>query len=130
MVEAGVAVAERDAAVESLLNLDFGARKAEAARRRCDWEAPAIPLHDVVVADDPFVSKAADAVQVIGSRPPSFGGVAGSAGEAAVVVGDEAAQDAVGRVEITGLGQAEFAGEAVLEHAPEAFDAALGLRGL
>jgi hypothetical protein len=32
MVEAGVAVVERDAAVESLVNLDFGTRKAEAAR--------------------------------------------------------------------------------------------------
>ena len=56
--------------------------------------------------------------------------MAGSASEAAVVVGDEAGQDAIGRVDVASSRQTEFAGEAVLEHAPEAFDAAFGLRAL
>ena len=62
-----------------------------------------------------------------GSGPPSFGGLARGACEATIVVGDELVQDRVGRVDITGLGQAQFAGEAILQHAPETFDAAFGL---
>lgn len=50
--------------------------------------------------------------------------------EAAVVIGDKAMQDAMGRSPITGPGQAEFADQAILEHTPEAFDAALGLRAV
>ena len=128
--EAGVAVIERNAAIESLVELDFGARKTEAAWLRCDLEAASFPLHDIIVADDAFVSEAADAVQLGRSRTPSLGGIARSASEAAVVVGDETAQDAVGGLQIAGVGQAEFAGEAILEHAPETFDAAVGLRAL
>ena len=54
-------------------------------------------------------------------------GFHGNASEAAIVVGQEKAQNRVGRVEIAGAGQTEFAGEAILE-APEAFDPSFGLR--
>ena len=128
--EAGIAVVERDPSVESLVNLDFGTGKAEAPGLRGDLQAAPVPLHDVVVADDTFVGKTANAVEVFGSQAPSFGGVARRTSEAAVVVSDEAAQDAVGGAEIAGPSQAEFTGEAILEHAPEALDAALGLRAL
>ena len=40
----------------------------DAARLGWDLEAAAVPLHDVVVADDAFVDKAADAVQVARGR--------------------------------------------------------------
>ena len=63
-------------------------------------------------------------------RTPGLGRLARRASEAAIVVGDEAAQDAVGGVEIAGLRQTQFAGEAVLEHAPETLDASFGLRAL
>ena len=69
----------------------------------------------------------ADAVQFRRSRAPVWGGVARGANEAAVVVGEEAAQDAVGGVEIASLGEAQFALQAVLQDAPEAFDAAFSL---
>ena len=48
-------------------------------------------------------------------------------GEALVVVGAEAGEDLVGGVEIAGLGQSEFADQAVLAGAPGALDAAFGL---
>ena len=77
--------------------------------------------------DDAFVPERTDALEIVGSGPPSFGGLARGACEATVVVGQESAQDRVGRVDVASLGQAEFAGEAILQHAPEAFDAAFGL---
>src|SRR5271163_286812 len=54
----------------------------------------------------------------------------GSAREATVVVGEGAAQDAIGGLQIAGVRQTKSAGEPILEHAPEAFDAAFGLRAL
>jgi hypothetical protein len=44
-----------------------------------------------------------------------------------VVVGEKDAQQGVDGVQIGGLSQAKLAGEAILEHASEAFDAAFGL---
>ena len=104
MFETGVAVVERDPAIESLMELHFGSGKAEAAGLRRDLEAAAVPLHDVVVADDAFVSEAADAIEIFRSRAPGFSASRGSASEAAVVVGDEAAQDQVGGVQIASAG--------------------------
>ena len=51
VLQAGVAVVERDAPIESLIEVDFGSGKAEAAGLLGDLEALAFPLHDVVVAD-------------------------------------------------------------------------------
>src|ERR1017187_10067820 len=119
VLEASVTVEQRDAPVESLVDLDFGPREAEAAALLGDLEALAFPLHDVVVADDALVDEAADAVKIFGRRTP---------GETSVVVGEEVAQDGVGGIEVGSVGEAEFAAQTVLEHAPEAFDAAFGLR--
>jgi hypothetical protein len=61
VVEPGVAVVERDAAVESLIDLHFGSSETVATRLRVDLQALAVPLHDIVVADDALVGEAADA---------------------------------------------------------------------
>ena len=127
MFQPGIAVVERDPAIESLIELDFCSRKAEAPVLGRDLQAAPVPLHDVVVADDAFVPERTDALEIVGGGPPRFGGLARGAREAAVVVGDELAQDRVGRVDIASLSQAEFAGKAILQHAPETFDAAFGL---
>jgi hypothetical protein len=111
--EARVAVVERDAAIESLIELDFCASEAEAAVLGRDLEAAALPLHDVVIADDAFVQERADAVESIGGRTPGFGGVARGAREAAVIVGDEALQYGIGRGEITSIEAAKQALEQV-----------------
>ena len=127
MFQPGVAIVEGNPAIESLIELDFGAREAEAPVLRWDLETTAIPLHDVVVTDHSFMNEGADALQVAGSRTPGFGGMAGGTGKAAIVVGDERTQHGVGGVEVTSLGQAQFTAQAILQQAPEAFDAALGL---
>ena len=130
MLQAGVAVVERDPAVEGLVDLHLGAREAEAACLLGNLEAAALPLHDVVVADDAFMQEAADAVDIFRSGPPRGGRFARRPGETAVVVGDEFAQHDVGGVEVLSGVEAEFTAQAILQHAPEAFDAAFGLRAV
>src|SRR5713226_6555268 len=130
MFEASIAVVERDLAVETVIELNFGAGEAEAAVLGRYLETAAFPLHDVVVAHDAFVKERTDAFEVGRGRAPGFGGIARGARKAAVVVGDELAEHPVGGVEIAGLRQAQFAGEAILQHTPEALDAAFGLRRL
>ena len=58
MLQPGVAVVERDAAIESLMDLHGGSGKAKAAGLRMNLQPVAAPLHDVVVADDALVSEA------------------------------------------------------------------------
>src|SRR5260370_40541772 len=70
MFQAGVAIVERDAPVEGLVDLHFGTGEAEAARLLGDLEATAFPLHDVVVADHALVHQAADTVEVFRSGTP------------------------------------------------------------
>src|SRR5258707_7746182 len=130
VLQSGVAVIKRDATIESVIEEDFGSGKAEAAGLLGDLEALALPLHDVVVADDTFMNEANDAIQILRSRTPSGRSRTRRPGEAAVVVGEEGTQNGIGGIQINGASQAQFAAEAILQHAPEALDAALGLWGL
>src|SRR5271163_2415109 len=130
VLQPGVAVVQRDPSIESLVELDFGSRKTEAPVLGRDLEAAALPLHDVVVADDAFVQEGADTFQVLRGGAPRFGRFAGYPREAAVIVGHETAKHAVGGVQVAGPREAEFAAQTILEDSPEAFDAAFSLCGL
>lgn len=125
MFQACIAVVERDTAIEGFADLNFRASEAEAARLGRDLQPLAVPLHHVVVADDAFLYKAADTFEIFRSWAPGFDGLPRGASKAAVVVGNETAQHVIGRVEIAGSGQAEFAAEAILQDAPQAFDTPL-----
>src|SRR5208282_4579095 len=114
VVQAGVAVIERDTPVKSLIDVDFRSGKTEALSLLRDLEALALPLHDVVVADHALVDEAADAIQIFRRGTPCSLHFARSAGETAVVVGEEEAEHGIGGVQIASLGQAEFAGETIL----------------
>ena len=129
-VEFSVCVIDRNLSFERFHQLDFCPGEAESLRLGRDLETVSIPLHDIVVADRALVMEAADAIEIFGSGTPSFFGIARRATEATVVIGQEAAQDLVGGVQIVGTGQTQFTGEAILKGAPEAFDATLGLRTL
>ena len=126
----GVSVIDRNLSFERFNELYFGAGEAEALRLGRDLEAASVPLHDIIVADAALVMKAADAIEIFGSGTPSLFRIARCATEAPVVVGQEAAQDLVGGVQVVGTGQTQLAGEAILKSAPETFDAALRLRTL
>jgi len=118
MFEPGIAMVERDAAVQGLIDLHFGSSETVAAGLRMDLQALAVPLHDIVVADDALVGEAADAFQILRRGAPGFFDLTRRAGKAAIVIGDEAGQHGVSRIEIASMGQAKFAGETVLEDAP------------
>src|SRR5260370_11487281 len=88
MFQAGVAIVERDAPVEGLVDLHFGTGEAEAARLLGDLEATAFPLHDVVVADHALVHQAADTVEAFRSGTPRGFPFARLPSETAGVCGD------------------------------------------
>src|SRR5260370_5997947 len=120
--QASLAIVERDPAIKSLVQLDFCAREGEAAVLGRDLEAAALPLHDVVVADDAFVPERADALELIRSGAPGFGGVARGPREAAVVVGAEMPPRRGRGGQVGGVGEAEVSAQAGLEDAPDGFD--------
>src|ERR1700674_3144905 len=130
VAEFSISVIDGNPSFERFVKLDLCPGEAEALRVGRDLETASVPLHDVVVADRALVMKAADAIQILRSGTPGFFRLAGRTAEAPVVVGQEAAEDFVGRFHFGCTGEAEFAGEAILKGAPQAFDAALGLRGL
>ena len=127
MFQARVAVVERNTAIESFADLDFCTSEAEAARLWGDLQAPSAPLHHVVVADHPLMREAADPLEIFRSPAPGLSCLVRGAREAAVVVGHEAAQYPIGRMEIGRAAQAEFAPQAILQHAPETLNPPLGL---
>ena len=57
------------------MDLDFGSGEAEAAGLRMNLQPAAVPLHNVIVADDAFVSEATDALEVSGAGRLGPGGV-------------------------------------------------------
>ena len=128
--DSGICVIDRDFSFERFIKLHLGPGEAEALRLGRDLEMASVPLHDVVVADAALVMKAADAIQIFGSGTPSLLRIARRTTEAAVVVGQEVAQDLVGGVQIVGTSQTQFTGKAILKGAPETLDATLGLRTL
>jgi hypothetical protein len=62
VIEGGVAVEERHPTIESLMDVNFGAGKAEASGLGLDLKTAAIPLDDVVVADHSLVSEATNPI--------------------------------------------------------------------
>jgi hypothetical protein len=84
---------------------------------------------DVIGADHALVAEAeaAGEIEARGQGAEVGLSLASGDGEALVVIGAEAGEDLVGGVEIAGLGQPEFADQAVLAGAPGALDAAFGL---
>src|SRR5712692_2791422 len=122
MMKLAVSVVDLDASSKGFAELHLGTGEAETFWLGRDLETAAVPLHDVVIADDALVDEAADAAEICGGRAPSRFRFTGRA--------QEAAQDIVGGDQIGGADEAEFTGKAVLKSAPQALDAALGLRAV
>ena len=130
MLQTSIAVVEREAPVEGLVDLYFGPGEAETTRLLRDLEATTLPLHDIVIADDTFMHEAADPFETFWNRTPGCLLFARLSGETAIVIRDELAQYGVGRVDVVGLDEPQFACETILEHPPETLDAAFGLRAV
>src|SRR5678809_982635 len=86
----------------------------------------------VIGADDALVTQAEAASEIEAARQGAevAHGFGGGARETLVVVEAESGQYGVGLLQGGGVDEAEFADQAVLTGAPDAFDAALGLRGV
>jgi hypothetical protein len=84
---------------------------------------------DGIGADHALIAEAEAAGKIETRREGAEVGLrlASGDGEALVVVGAEASEDLVGGVEVAGVGEAEFADQAVLAGAPGALDAAFGV---
>src|SRR5882762_2666561 len=130
MFQAGVAVVERDATVESLVDLHFGTCEAEPACLLGNLEASAFPLHDVVVTNHALVHQAANTVEALRGGTPRGCPFARLPSKTAVVVGDELAQHGIGGVQVQGSGQTQFTAEAILQYAPQALDSTFSLRAV
>src|SRR5258705_11125882 len=98
MFQAGVAIVERDAPIEGLIDLYFGASEAEPACLLGNLEASALPLHDVVVTNHALVHQAADTIEDLRSSTPRGSFFARLPSETAVVGGDELAEQGIGGV--------------------------------
>jgi hypothetical protein len=86
--------------------------------------SPARAEADGVVARHGALVAAAQHVGEVGRRPPpGRGGLRGRMGEAAIEVGEERGEEGVGGLEGREASEPELDDEAVLERAPEAFDA-------
>src|SRR5664280_3578960 len=83
----------------------------------------------VIGGDDALIAQAeaAGEIEAAGQGAEIASGVGGGPGEALVVVVAEAGEHGVGLLQSGGVGEAKFADQTVLESAPSAFDAALGL---
>src|SRR5258708_9271435 len=112
MFQAGVAIVERDAPVEGLVDLHFGTGEAEAARLLGDLEATAFPLHDVVVADHALVHQAANTVEALRSGTPRGCPFARLPSKTAVVVGGELLPPGTGDAQTQRSGPRPYPAEA------------------
>ncbi len=110
-----VSIVDLDATSKRFAELDFGAGEAKALWLRRDLETAAVPLHNIVIADDALMDEAADATEIFGGGTPSLFRFARSATEATIVVGQETTQDLPGSGQIGGAREAEFAGKAILK---------------
>jgi hypothetical protein len=85
MMKLAVSVVDLDASAKGFAELDFGTGEAEALWLGRDLETAAVPLHDVVIADDALVDKATDAAEIFRGRAPGLFGFSRSAAEATIV---------------------------------------------
>lgn len=109
---------------------DTGLGITAAVRAGKDLEQVLAELHGIVVGHNALVGEAANIVEDLGRGQGAIRGawIGGRLGEARIVAGEEARQDRVGLLEGTRPRATQFADESAVEGAPQALDAAFGLR--
>lgn len=114
------------AAIEALAQF-----KAPAGVGALAWQLkPAGPEADrVVVGHDARIAATQERGQIAGRRPPGRGRLGRGPRKARGEVGEELGEERVGTVQGVDASQTQLGDEAILQGLPEAFDAALGLRG-
>src|SRR6266571_1991790 len=119
-----VRIEDDEAAIEELAKFHSTAGVGAAPGPGRDLEPAGAQSHGVVPGHDARVAAAQDAIEIARRWPPRGRGGGRRAPEAPDEVGEELGQKRVALLEGMERAQAQFADEAVLERAPEAFDAA------
>ena len=125
--EHGALVQDDEAAIEQFPELDAtaGVGALVGAGRELN---PARPEVDRVVAGDPArIATAEHEGEIARGAAPGGGRLGRGPGKASIEVRQELGQKGIGGLGGGDVAQAEFAGEAILQGAPEALDAAFGL---
>ena len=118
------------APVEELTNLDGGTLEGPLSGARWDLQPAAGDGDDIVLADYSAIATREDAVEVSRRTAPCARRLAWFVGEACVEASDEAWEKALGVRQCAHASQTQLLDEAILERAPESFDATFGLRTL
>jgi hypothetical protein len=118
-------VGDGERAVEVRVDLDAGPGVAAARQAGAELEDAPIVQDGVIVLDRAQVFKTADAVQVRWGRAPRRLGMSRGMSEAGIVARKKPREDPLRLRERAGLGETEFAHEAILKGAEEPFHAAL-----
>jgi hypothetical protein len=119
------AVPDVDLTIETLADVDATARVGASGGTAGDEHGAQPELDGVVAADAPRIATAEDGGEVAGRAPPERAGRAGRVSKAAIEVGDEGGDESIGGLERADPAQSQLTREAVLQRAPESFDAAL-----
>src|SRR5258708_6813774 len=114
--------------VEELADLDATAGVGAPTAAGRDLHPAQAEGHGVVTGDGARVAAAQELIEVARRRAPGRGGVRGRPRKAASEVREELGQEGVAALERVDAPQPQFTGEAILERAPEPFDASLCLR--
>jgi hypothetical protein len=126
------AIGDSDGAIQMRVDVDAGAGEAAPSRPGAELDEAAIQLDRVIVLDGAAVFEATHAREG-GPRwcgAPGGGRVRGGVGEAGIVTGEQAVDDALGLGERARLGESQFNDEAILEGAEEALNPTLRLWGV
>ena len=129
----GVAlVADGEAPIEVLKDVDAGAGVADAVGARRNAKPVTIEGDGVIVGDGALVFEAEHLVWLEAGGPGAVGraGLRSWKCEVGVEGREVGPEDSIGLFERGGLGFAEFLDESILKGAKEAFDAPLGLGGV
>ena len=123
-------IEDEQAAVEQFAQFHAPAGVRAPARPGRQLQPARAEPHGVIAGDDATIPAAQDAIERAGRSAPRGDGLGRGAREALTERGEKLGQERVGLLERAAGAQAEFTHEAILERAPEPFDAALGLRRL
>src|SRR2546422_8395019 len=123
----GVVVDDAEVAVEAFMDLDVTAGIGAPTRAARNLHPARPKVHGVVAGHGAVIPTAQEVREIARHRPPGGGGVRGRPRKATSEVREELGQEGVAALERADAAEPQFAGEAILECAPEPFDASLRL---
>ena len=119
---------DKQASVEKLAHIEPAARPRPTTGPRGQLHDARAEGQRVVTGDEARIAAAQNPMQIAWSGAPDAGQRRGRGSEAAIVVDDEGGQEGVRGLQGVHTAQAQLADQAILQGAPEAFNAPFSLR--